>query len=159
MVNLEPLDPKAFIVEGKETLWKTPLSHREWRERASSYLEYESGKPHHTYTKKRRHFWLRFSGAALRMDRQATSRQAQSAKALRAEPSLAYSFSPWIRSIIFNAITATTVDPPAITNSIHCGHGNSILVTSLPFPLVSEVKTRYGPLMIWALKIRPRSTC
>ena len=80
--------------------------------------------------KKRRHFWLRFSYATFRMDRQATSRQGQSAKSLQAEPSLAYSFSLWIRSRIFNEITVTTVDPPKIINSIHCGHGNSIWVTS-----------------------------
>ena len=121
MLNWEPLDPKAFIVECKGTFWKTPLSHREWRKRASSYLESESGKPHHTYKKKRRHFWLRFSCALFRMDCQATSRQGQSAKSLRAAPSLGYSFCGWIRSIIFNEITPTTVDPPRITNSIHCG--------------------------------------
>jgi len=76
------------------------------------------------------------------MDRQATSRQAQSAKALRAERSLAYSFGLWKRSIIFNAITPTKVDPPAITNSIHCGHGNSIWVTSLHF--IQLVKSKPG---------------
>jgi hypothetical protein len=71
------------------------------------------------------------------MDRQATSRQGKSAKALQAEPSLAYYFGLWKRSMIFNAITPTTVDPPAIINSIHCGHGSSIKVTSLHLlPLV-----------------------
>jgi len=158
MLNWEPLDPKAFIVECKGTFWKTSLSHREWRKRASSYLESESGKPHHTYKKKRKHFWLRFSRAVLRMDCQATSRQAQSARALQAEPSLAYYFGLWKRSIIRNTITPTTVDPPKITNSIHCGHGSSICVTSLHF-LQLVIKTRYGPLMTWALKIQPRSTC
>ena len=142
MLNWEPLDPKAFIVECKGTFWKAPLSHREWRKRASRYLESESGKSHHTYTKKRRHFWLRFSSATLRMDRQATSRQAQSAKALRAERSLVYSFGLWKRSTICNTITPTTLDPPKITYSIHCGHGNSIWVTSLHF--LQLVKSKPG---------------
>jgi hypothetical protein len=36
MLNWELLDPKAFIVECKGTFWKKPLSHREWRKKASS---------------------------------------------------------------------------------------------------------------------------
>jgi hypothetical protein len=92
--------------------------------------------------KKRRHFWLRFSRDPFRMDRQATSRQGQLAKSVQTEPSLVYSLSLWIRSTIFNAITPTTLDPPRITYSIHCGHGNSIWVTSFHF--LQLVKSKPG---------------
>ena len=60
MVNWGPVGPKAMIAEGKEPLWKTLLSHRSCRKRANSYLESESGKPHHTYRKKTEPFMTPF---------------------------------------------------------------------------------------------------